>query len=157
MKIPPASSAPDQRRRQRLAFTLLEVMIAVGIFFVALISILGVMSRGLGAARGLQISGPDAGMLAAERSLTNILHDGKSDRGDFGRMYPGFSWEREEYQISSNGLFQVDFFVFKDGPRGPELFDALSVWMYKPDSPKSDVSRPVFGGGGPAAGWGSDE
>jgi hypothetical protein len=132
--------------RQIVAFTLMEVMIAVGIFCVALISILGVMTRSLGAARGLQITGPDAGILAAELTLTNQLHDGKSEHGDFGKRYPGFTWEREVAQIASNGLFEVDFYVFKRGNRGPELYDALCIWMYKPESPRGDVSRPVFGG-----------
>jgi prepilin-type N-terminal cleavage/methylation domain-containing protein len=130
--------------RHRRAFTLMEVMIAVGIFCVAMIAILGVMTRGLGTARSLQISGPDAGMLAAELSVTNQLHDSKTENGDFGDRYPGFTWERETYLISSNGLFEVDFFVFKKTDRGPVLYDALSVWMYKPDSPRAEVSRPAF-------------
>lgn len=140
----PTSSGCDRASKAQRAFTLIEVMVAVGIFFVALIAILGVMTRGLGAARGLQISGPDAGMLAAELTLTNKLEDGNSDKGDFGKSYPGFTWEREEALIGSNGLFEVDFFVFKRGDRGPELYDALSVWMYKPDSPRAAVSRDVF-------------
>jgi hypothetical protein len=130
--------------RRGHAFTLLEVMIAVGIFFVALIAILGVMTRGLGTARGLQISGPDAGMLAAEVSLTNQLSDGKSEHGDFGQTYPGFTWEREEYQIGSNGLFEVNFFIFKRSDHGPELYDAMSIWLYKPESQRGSLSRPAF-------------
>lgn len=129
--------------RRAQAFTLLEVMIAVGIFFVALISILGVMSRGLNAARSLQISGPDAGMLAAERSITNML-DEATEKGDFGEDYPGFTWERDEYLTASNGLWRVDFFVFKKTPRGPILYDDLSIWLYKPDSKGKEVSRPSF-------------
>ncbi|MEI7732345.1 MAG: hypothetical protein WCO56_22425 [Verrucomicrobiota bacterium] len=119
------------------AFTLLEVMIAVGIFFVALISILGVMSQGLSAARSLQHSGPDCGLLASELSLTNQLPDGKGAHGDFGRMYPGFTWEWESYEASSNGLYQVDFAIFKQTGRGREPYQVLSVFMYKPDSQRS--------------------
>jgi len=142
--VQPANSRMPKNRR---AFSLLEVMIAVGIFFMALISILGVMTRGLATARSLQRSGPDCGILAASISLTNQLHDGKSDHGDFGKMYPGFSWERETYCIGSNGLFQLNFFIFKQQPDGrTELYDAMSTWMYKPDSPKTAVSLPVFGG-----------
>jgi len=120
-------------------------MIAVTIFFVALGAILAVLTRGLAAARGLQISGPDAGMLAAEFSVsTNQLHDGKAEHGDFGQAYPDYTWERETYLIATNGLFEVDFFIFKKTPHGPELYDALSTWMYKPESPRGPVSRPAF-------------
>lgn len=129
--------------RGEIAFTLLEVMIAVGIFFVALISILGVMTRGLSAARSLQISGPDAGMLAAERSITNIL-DEATEKGDFGNDYPDFTWERDEYPVASNGLWRVDFFVFRKSSGGPVLYDNLSIWLYKPDSKAKEINRPAF-------------
>ena len=145
MRSAPSSAYPA--RRAQLAFTLLEVMIAVGIFFVCLIAILGVLSRGISAARSLQISGPDAGIVAAQLSITNQLFDGKTLSGDFGRAYPGFTWEAEQTQIASNCLFEVDVFVFKKGGRGPELYDAMCMWLYKPESPAGQqVSRPIFGG-----------
>lgn len=138
-------AAPFARCARR-AFTLVEVMIAVGIFFIALLSILGVMSRGLAAARGLQISGPEVGMLAAERSVTNMLEEATFN-GDFGEAYPGFTWERDEYPVASNGLWRVDFFVFKRTDRGPQLYDTLSIWLYKPESKmKGGISRPAFEG-----------
>ncbi|WCJ58032.1 prepilin-type N-terminal cleavage/methylation domain-containing protein [Fontisphaera persica] len=145
MSVPPRFPLTGVRRA-RCAFTLVEVMIAVGIFFIALLSILGVMTRGLAAARGLQISAPDTGMLAAERYVTNMLDEATS-RGDFGDAYPGFTWERDEYPVASNGLWRVDFFVFKQSQRGPQLYDTLSIWLYKPDSKmKGGISRPAFEG-----------
>lgn len=146
MNLRGAISPVPGKKRCRTAFTLVEVMIAVGIFFIALISILGVMTRGLAAARGLQISAPDTGMLAAERYVTNMLEEATSS-GDFGDAYQGFTWERDEYPVASNGLWRVDFFVFKRTDRGPELYDTLSIWLYKPDSKmKGGISRPAFEG-----------
>jgi hypothetical protein len=141
MNIRPTSR--QHAARPRLAFTLVEVMIAVGIFFIALIAILGVMTRGISMARGLQISGPDAGMLAAERSVTNMLDEAVVN-GDFGEAYPGFTWERDEYPIASNGLWRLDFFIFKKSDRGPQLYDTLSLWLYKPESKQKEITRPAW-------------
>src|SRR5207248_4067888 len=52
------------------AFTLLEVMIALTIFFMAIFTILGSVSRSLGAARSLQHKFPEIDALAAELMLT---------------------------------------------------------------------------------------
>ena len=123
-------------------FTLIEVMVASGIFCIALVAILGAMSRGLGMARSLEFTGPDCGMLAAELSLTNQLADGESVHGDFGRIYPGFSWVRESNEVSSNGLYKVDFVILKRDGYRKEPYDQLSVLMYKPESQKS-AFRPL--------------
>src|ERR1041384_4885106 len=64
-----------QRRRRSAAFTLIEVMIAMFIFFVAVFTILGVVSNALRNARALQRKTVDAGMVAAQVSLTNALHE----------------------------------------------------------------------------------
>ena len=59
--------------RHHAAFTLLEVIIALTIFFMAIFAILGSVSRSLGAARSLQQKFPDIGSLAADLMLTNKL------------------------------------------------------------------------------------
>ena len=59
---------------RRAAFTLIEVMIALGIFFMAVFTILGLISTLLRSARTIQqMKNVDAGMVAAQLSLTNIL------------------------------------------------------------------------------------
>ena len=90
------------------AFSLLEVMIAMGIFFVAIFGILDLTSQNLVAARRLQRHDPDITTLAAQLSLTNRLEEG-FDSGDFGDMYPDCLWSRTITEVSSNGLFRVDF------------------------------------------------
>ena len=52
------------------AFTLLEVMIALMIFFMAIFAILGTVTRSLGAARSLQQKFPDIDALGAEVIMT---------------------------------------------------------------------------------------
>lgn len=125
--------------RTEAGFTLLEVLIAIGIFFIVAFAVLGLMAQGLGAARVLQIRHADAGMLAAELSLTNILSEG-SDSGDFGDIYPDYHWEREVREVGSNGLFQVDFVVLQRVGR-KEVPTTMSILMYRPNSPKRSGLR----------------
>ncbi len=122
----------------RAAFTLLEVMIALTIFFVSVFSILELTSQSLGAARRLQRTEVDITSLAAELSLTNRLEEG-TESGDFGDLPPGVNWHRTITEISSNGLFQVDFVVLippkeRGGKRSERM---LSFWLYRPDSTTS--------------------
>ena len=115
------------------AFSLLEVMIAMGIFFVARFSILALTSQNLAAARRLQRHEPDITMLAAQLSLTNRLEEG-FDSGDFGETIPDCLWSRTITEVASNGLFRVDFTVHKaTGNKYAPLQERhLSVLMYRP-------------------------
>jgi hypothetical protein len=113
-------------------FSLLEVMIALAIFFAVSFSILALVSNGLGTARALQVTRPNAGILAAELSLTNKLEEG-TESGDFGRFYPEYTWRREASEAGSNGLWQVDFFVYRRGNRGtPD--SRMSILLFSPQS-----------------------
>jgi hypothetical protein len=123
------------RRRVPLAFTLVEVMIAMFVFFVVAFSIMGVVIQSLGAARSLQVRHPDAGMLAAELSLTNMLEEG-FESGDFGDIYPRARWQREITEAGSNGFFRVDFAVYEKTPQGKENVETMSIFMHRPASPK---------------------
>ena len=77
---------------------------------------------------------PDAGLLAAAHSQSNILQEGLVV-GDyeewFPGVYPGYGWARETTEISSNGLFQLDYVLldaekeFQTAIRlNPNLFEA---------------------------------
>lgn len=124
MKIPAGNG------RARLpAFTLIEVMVAVAIFFMAAFAILELVSQNLKMARSLSRNVPHAGMLAAEQSLTNKLEEG-SVNGDFGELYPGFSWTRETLLASTNGLFQVNYAIYHGGAPHSQM----SILLYRPDS-----------------------
>jgi Tfp pilus assembly protein PilV len=122
-------------RDPQFAFTLLEVMIASAIFFMAMFSVLALVASTLRNARGLQRRDVDAGMLAAELSLTNKLSE-SSDSGDFGDIYPGYTWRREVYLAPvapTNGFFQVDFTVsHKAGNQATET--RMSILLFRPNS-----------------------
>jgi hypothetical protein len=115
------------------AFTLLEVMVAVGIFFTAMFAILALVSGTLRNARSLQQNEPDPGMVAAQIAMTNILTEGVTS-GDFDKWYRGYTWEYETTEIT-NGLFQVDIIIHhrvgrRDVPSGAQ------VLFYRPGSPR---------------------
>src|SRR6185436_4512087 len=121
------------------AFTLLEVMIALTIFFLAIISILGSVSRSLGSARSLQQKFPDISALVADLMLTNKLEEGTGG-GDFGELYPGYSWTGYTNQIATNGLFQIDFVI--RSLRGSHAVEwTNSIYLWRPDSKVSNFGR----------------
>jgi prepilin-type N-terminal cleavage/methylation domain-containing protein len=141
----PSACLPSSARRdtrgapglRRSAFTLLEVMIAIAMLFIAGFAILDLVSQNLRAARMLQQSGVSAAPLAAELTLTNKLEEGTA-AGDFGERYPGYTWTRDLYIVGTNGLWQADFFVFGPDDRR---------------TPVSQMSILLFNGGS-AAGLG---
>jgi len=114
------------------AFTLIEVMVAVTIFFMAMFAILGVLSSGVHAASLLRKSGPTAGMAANPFFITNKIVEG-SDSGDFSDIagYGGYRWVSEAREVATNGLFQMDFQVIDPNGNPSSI---LSVLLYKPDS-----------------------
>lgn len=133
--------APRSRRREeadsagtrnRRAFTLLEVMIAMGIFFLAVFSILALVSSNLRNARLLQEPVVDASMVIGDLYQTNILMEGSMD-GDFGDLYPGYKWSYNITQIRTNGLFQIDLFIIHPGGN---VDKNLSVTLWRPASPE---------------------
>ena len=97
------------------AFTLLEVMIAVGILFMCLFAVLALTSNSLASARKLQQhrtidTGSVAGMIYVQLVNTNQVAEGPLDV-DLEEMYPGCKCDADLTQIASNGLCQVDFLV----------------------------------------------
>ena len=125
--------------RERRAFSLLEVMLAIGIFFIAIFAILGMMSTWLSAARALQDSQVDASDLAAQLVVTNKLEEG-SESGDFGDLHPGYQWTRDTTLIGTNGLFRVDFRV-RSGRKQWPIDPTLSIMLWRPESPLQSGPR----------------
>ena len=121
--------------RSTAGFTLLEVMIAMAVFFIVVFAILGVVVQSLGAARSLQIHRPDAGMLAGMLSLSNCCDEG-FEAGDFEDVFPNHRWERQITEVVTNAggmsLWQVDFVVFEKMPDKKEVAEGMSVLMAKP-------------------------
>lgn len=114
-------------RNPESAFTLVEVMIASGVFFIAMFGILGVMVQGLNGARLLKRDGPTAGMVASDifaHAATNRVEE-TSDVGDFGDAYPGFKYAWETV-IVTNGMYRLDVVVTRDGG----VYSTLTTFLY---------------------------
>jgi Tfp pilus assembly protein PilV len=116
------------------AFSLIEVMIACGIFFMATFAILALVSTTLRNARALQRGDVDAGMAASQiyEMLKTNRQAETSGSGNFGEAYPDYTYEFESQQYQTNGLLQVDIVVNRRGLRKP--VDAMSIWVYSPDA-----------------------
>jgi hypothetical protein len=110
----------------------MEVMIASGIFFMCIFSILAMVSSVLRNARGLRRTELDAGMVAAKIvGTTNKLSEG-TESGDFGNLYPDYSYETATYEALTNGLWQVDIVVRRRGVHQP--LDSMSIYVFSPES-----------------------
>lgn len=120
--------------RAARAFTLLEVMIACGIFFMATFAILALVAGTLRNARALQRGDVDAGMAAAQ--IVPLIRTNRqtdiTGSGDFGDAYPDYSYEFQSGEYMTNGLLQVDILVRRKGLANP--VDTLSIWVYAPDA-----------------------
>src|SRR5882672_675103 len=75
-------------------FSLLEVVIAMFVFSLVVLAVLGMVVQSLGAARALQTQQADCGMVASMLSLSNTLEEG-FDSGDFENLVPDYRWERQ--------------------------------------------------------------
>ena len=121
------------------AFSLIEVMIALMIFFAAVFTILGVISNALRNARVLQRKTVDAGMVASQISITNRLAE-QLETGDFEEAYPQFEWTRDTYEVGTNSLFQVDMVVQRKS--GGAVESKMSILLYRPESPPGSLTKP---------------
>jgi len=106
----------SHRKRERVAFTLLEVMIAVAIFFACVFGILALVSQSLKGARSLRPVNIDARSAIALLSLTNRLEEGPIPPeiiDAFTRENPGLHLDGiiTEPEWATNGLFEIEFIV----------------------------------------------
>lgn len=138
MRLAPSSDCSLPRGRHVRArrvtsrgFTLLEVALAMGLFFALVFVLLQITSTNLRIAKALQHSTVDASSLAAEISLTNQLVEG-TDSGDFGDLHPGYEWRRDITLVGTNGLFEVRFEVYRERQSQPA--SELVLLLYRPES-----------------------
>ncbi len=119
------------KKHCRRAFSLMEVMIAIAVFFMAIFAILELTSRNLKMARALQQPLADPGAVAALVALTNQLEDASSESGDLGPDHPEIQYTWTATEVSSNGLFQVDI-VVSQPLSGKMVQTPLTVLMFRP-------------------------
>jgi hypothetical protein len=122
-------------------FSLLEVMIAIGIFFMGVFAILGLVSSSLENARRLQRPLVDAGAVASWLSVTNKLVEGTYtvNLGDLlGDAYNGYNCTYDIREVGTNKLFQVVYIVqSKNGNR--EIVASMNNLFYSPQSPAGSL------------------
>ncbi len=135
--LPLVKRLPVQLKpRPAEAFSLLEVMIAAGIFFMAIFAILQLVSTNIRNARLLQdqqVTDIPA-MVMADVIQTNKLQEGTYDY-DISALYPGYQCSYDVTEVASNGFFKVECVVTKPGG-GPNSQLSLSSLVYRPDSPR---------------------
>jgi Tfp pilus assembly protein PilV len=122
--------------REQRAFSLLEVMIAIGIFFMAAFAILGLVSSSLENARRLQRPFVDASPVAGYLLQTNKLVEGiyEADLGDFlGNAYKGYQVTYAVQEVETNKFFQVDF-VVQSPDSGRPVVSKMTAMYFKPQS-----------------------
>jgi len=112
------------------AFTLIEVMIALGIFFMAVFTILALVSTILRNARGLQRPQVDAGLAAARYVNTNRFPEGTVS-GELGDSLSDYSYEIDTEEFATNGLMQAEIVLSRRGSRQPP--DTLSILVFDPN------------------------
>jgi len=123
----------------RRAFTLLEVMIAIAIFFLAVFAILGLVSSSLGNVRRLQRPSVDASPVLARYAATNSLVEGtcSGSLGDpelLGKDYRDYNWTAQIVEIGSNHLYSVECAI-QPANGGREIISDMTTVLYKPQSP----------------------
>ncbi|MFZ0826276.1 MAG: hypothetical protein WAO02_02530 [Verrucomicrobiia bacterium] len=137
-----ARSKTCRREGEQRAFSLLEVMIAIGLFFMAVFAILGLVSSSLANARHLRRPMVDAGVLASELSLTNQLTEGltSGDLSEFlGKAYQGYTWTYAVSEVQSNKLFQADFIVQDNNSYNKPVVSKISILLFRPQSPAGSL------------------
>ncbi len=131
---------PPGTTRARAGFTLLEVMIAVGVLFMCLFAVLALLTSSLASARKLQQhrdidTGSIAGMIYVQLINTNTVNEGPVDV-DLEEMFPGCKCTADLTEVGTNGLCQVDF----DVERNQKLEAQSHFFIFLPNF-KSGLSR----------------
>jgi hypothetical protein len=122
------------------------VLIAMGLFFLAIFAILDATNQSLRAARSLQLNLPDASVFAADLYLTNRLEEGREPL-DFAEaygadLYPGWTCIRDIIPFATNGLFQVDFIISGSSAGRPMVFtNTLLLWRPQSSSAVPGLRR----------------
>jgi prepilin-type N-terminal cleavage/methylation domain-containing protein len=128
------------------AFSLIEVMVAIAIFFIGTFAILGLISSGLENARRLQRPIVDAGVLASDLSTTNQLVEGtySGNLGDLlGNDYSEYNYTETITEALTNKLFRADFVLQLRGDDRP--VSEISVFLFRPLSPAGSLDGATTG------------
>lgn len=114
---PRCFSNPQGNRGAVAGFTLLEVMIAVSVIAIALVTLVGAQSQSVTIATGARFD-TVASLLAQQKVVELNLVEFRSltgSEGDFGDAFPGFIWKTDVRELTdgdtgirnSNGMLKV--------------------------------------------------
>ncbi len=136
-------------------FTLLEVLIAVAIFVVAIFRILIEVNQSMSLVRSMQEQRPDLGALAGKTLIELPAPDGELASGlsspvdeDFGgngggelALYPDAQWQRDLFAVdATNGLYQASIIVNEVNRDGTDSDYELRFLMFRPDLAEAELS-----------------
>ena len=96
-------------KSRAFGFTLLEVMVAMAVMAIVLLSVFRMHSQTLTMTQAARFY-TQAPLLAQKKmtEVTRALSDGfASDSGDFGEDYPGYTWQLSRSDVSSEVLGEV--------------------------------------------------
>lgn len=126
------------------AFSLLEVMIAAAMFFLAVFAILGLVSQTLSNARRLQRPQVDASAVLAQFASSNQLVEA-TYTGNLsellGPAYREYNWTAEVAEVATNKLFGVEC-VVQAGNH--EIISDMTTVFYRPHSPAGSMEGNNF-------------
>ena len=104
-----ASERPPSRRKRPVGFTLLEVMVALGIMAIVLTSVYRLQAQTL--SMSLESRFTAQAPLLARSALTRYEETARreqrplaTDQGDFGREFPGYAWKITVDEAPSQAL-----------------------------------------------------
>jgi prepilin-type N-terminal cleavage/methylation domain-containing protein len=125
-----------------LAFTLMEVMIAIAVFCIGVFAILGLVASVMRGARLLNKPMVDAGAVASEIVETNSVVEIQGTSGDLseflGDNYKGYDYVYGITEIESNHLYQAEILVTGDTP-GKPLLSKMDILLFRPQSPPGSL------------------
>ena len=145
---------PHSRKREK-GLTLVEVIVAVAIFVVAISWTMISVNQGLQLVKAMQEHRPDIGALAGKTLLDEPAPDGELESGltipvdeDFGgngggdlALYPDALWERELFPLDeTNGLYQASILVNLLNRDGSETDYEIRFLMFRPDLAEAEAS-----------------
>ena len=138
----------EAHKKDIMALTLVEVLIAVSIFVVAIFVIVYSTGQGLQLVRVIQQQRPDLGALAAKTLVELPEPDGTLATGlsepmdeDFGgngggefTLYPDARWQRDIMSLdATNGLYQAIVTVEEQVGGGDLAEYQIRFLMFRPD------------------------
>jgi len=133
------------RLHGRHSFSLLEVVIAVAIFFTAIFAITQLVTQNLDLVRSLQAKRPDLGTLAGKCLMDTNWVEGRAapydedfgfNDGGAAALYPEAGWERDWMLAATNvsltnGLYRADI-TLTETLAQQEAITKMSILMYRP-------------------------